>query len=164
MTAIADCSGRDPQENPFRLCFEEILLHIGPPGNTPTGKKDQCVNYQKPYRCAGIRQFHGSPECYGIEIRIEGHTDSDADYYYNMKLSQDRTRSVLEFVLENTEINLEQRNWIQSKLTANGLSFSRPIADNSTELGKGQNRRVEFRIRTNAEKQIDEILKYNTNE
>jgi outer membrane protein OmpA-like peptidoglycan-associated protein len=98
------------------------------------------------------------------EIRIEGHTDSDADYYYNMKLSQDRTRSVLEFVLDNTEITLEQRNWIQSKLTANGLSYSRPIADNSTELGKSQNRRVEFRIRTNAEKQIDEILKYNTNE
>lgn len=98
------------------------------------------------------------------EIRIEGHTDNDASYYYNMKLSQDRTRSVLEYVLENTTITGELKRWIQQKLTANGLSYSKPIASNETEIGKSQNRRVEFKIRTNAEKQIDEILKYRSNE
>jgi outer membrane protein OmpA-like peptidoglycan-associated protein len=81
-----------------------------------------------------------------------------------MELSQNRTRSVLSFVLENTNYEDSEREWIQLNLTANGLSFSKPIAENKTENGQSLNRRVEFRIRTNAEKQIDEILKVNLNE
>jgi outer membrane protein OmpA-like peptidoglycan-associated protein len=98
------------------------------------------------------------------EIRIEGHTDNKGTYFNNMELSQNRTRSVLNFVLENTNYELSEKSWIQLNLTANGLSYSKPIADNDTELGQKLNRRVEFRIRTNAEKQIDEMLKVNLNE
>lgn len=98
------------------------------------------------------------------EIRIEGHTDNKGTYFHNMELSQNRTRSVLSFVLENTNYDPSEKNWIQLNLTANGLSYSKPIADNNTEIGQSLNRRVEFRIRTNAEKQIDEILKINPNE
>lgn len=98
------------------------------------------------------------------EIRIEGHTDARGSYYHNMELSQHRTRTVLNFVLESTLDQDFDRTWIQENLTANGLSFSKPIADNETELGRNLNRRVEFRIRTNAEKQIDEILKIDLNE
>lgn len=98
------------------------------------------------------------------EIRIEGHTDNKGSYFHNMELSQNRTRSVLNFVLENTNYENSEKEWIQLNLTANGLSFSKPLADNNTELGQSLNRRVEFRIRTNAEKQIDEILKINLNE
>lgn len=98
------------------------------------------------------------------EIRIEGHTDNSGSYFHNMKLSQNRTRSVLTYVLENTIDGTIDKNWVQLNLTANGLSYSKPIADNETELGRSLNRRVEFRIRTNAEKQIDEILKVNLNE
>lgn len=98
------------------------------------------------------------------EIRIEGHTDNVGNYYHNMELSQNRTRSVLTFVLDNTELDPQTKQWVKDNLTANGLSFSKPIADNSTEEGRYRNRRVEFRIRTNAEKQIDEILRYSDNE
>jgi outer membrane protein OmpA-like peptidoglycan-associated protein len=98
------------------------------------------------------------------EIRIEGHTDNSGSYFHNMELSQNRTRSVLTYVLENTIDGTIDKNWVQLNLTANGLSYSKPIADNETELGRSLNRRVEFRIRTNAEKQIDEILKVNLNE
>lgn len=98
------------------------------------------------------------------EIRIEGHTDNVGNYYHNMELSQNRTRSVLTFVLDNTELDPQTKQWVKDNLTANGLSFSKPIADNSTEVGRYRNRRVEFRIRTNAEKQIDEILRYSDNE
>jgi outer membrane protein OmpA-like peptidoglycan-associated protein len=98
------------------------------------------------------------------EIRIEGHTDNKGGYFDNMELSQNRTRSVLSYVLNYTNYSFSERQWIQSNLTANGLSYSKPISDNSTELGQSLNRRVEFRIRTNAEKQIDEILKGNSNE
>lgn len=92
------------------------------------------------------------------EIRIEGHTDNRGTYYHNMELSQHRTRSVLTYVLESSLNDGQDKEWIQRNLTANGLSYSKPIADNETELGRNLNRRVEFRIRTNAEKQIDEIL------
>lgn len=94
------------------------------------------------------------------EIRIEGHTDNVGSYYHNMELSQNRTRSVLTFVLDSTLDNDIEKQWVKENLTANGLSFSKPIADNDTDIGRYRNRRVEFRIRTNAEKQIDEILKF----
>ena len=99
-----------------------------------------------------------------ISVLIEGHTDNKGTYFNNMELSQNRTRSVLNFVLENTNYEPSEKSWIQLNLTANGLSYSKPIADNDTEQGQKKNRRVEFRIRTNAEKQIDEMLKVNLNE
>ena len=93
------------------------------------------------------------------EIRIEGHTDNEANYYHNMWLSQARTRSVLEFVLDSTNYNQKHKKWMIEYITANGLSYSKPLRPNDTEVNKNINRRVEFRVRTNAEKKIDEILK-----
>lgn len=105
------------------------------------------------------------------EIRIEGHTssewttqtDPETAYFNNMRLSQDRTRSVLEFCLGVTSSTL--RSWTRAKLTANGLSSSKLLDRNGKIIieGKGSedknaSRRVEFRIRTNAEKQIGDIL------
>ena len=50
--------------------------------------------------------------------------------------------------------------WTRNRATANGLSSVKPIAENETEHGRKQNRRVEFRIKTDAEKQIREMLRY----
>ena len=91
------------------------------------------------------------------EIRIEGHTDSNGDYYYNMKLSQDRTRSTLEYSMAQLP-PIAERDWVQKRLTANGLSSSKPILDKQGKENKQASRRVEFRIRTNAERQIERIL------
>jgi outer membrane protein OmpA-like peptidoglycan-associated protein len=100
------------------------------------------------------------------EIRIEGHTsvegrynmDADESYFYNMKLSQDRTRSVLRFSLNQLEADVFE--WTRDRTTANGLSSVKPISDNETESGRKQNRRVEFRIKTDAEEQIRQMLRY----
>lgn len=89
-----------------------------------------------------------------VEIRIEGHTDSKGEYFYNMALSQNRTRSVLQYCFNlMTE---EQSAWLKGLITANGLSSSQPILVNGTEDFE-LSRRVEFRVRTNAEKQLEEI-------
>ena len=45
------------------------------------------------------------------------------------------------------------------RITANGLSFSHPILNEDGTENADLSRRVEFRIRTNAEKQLEEIAK-----
>lgn len=89
------------------------------------------------------------------EIRIEGHTNSNGEYYSNMELSQDRTRAVLQYCFELMPD--EDLPWLQGLVTANGLSSSHLILTASGEEDKDLSRRVEFRVRTNAEKQLEEI-------
>ncbi|WP_273281091.1 OmpA/MotB family protein [Pseudooceanicola atlanticus] len=98
------------------------------------------------------------------EIRIEGHTSSDWNgaspaqaYYSNMELSQARTREVLSFVLSLPELS-EDRPWVRSLLTANGLSSSRLIADEFGVEDAERSRRVEFRVRTTARSEIVRII------
>jgi outer membrane protein OmpA-like peptidoglycan-associated protein len=97
------------------------------------------------------------------EIRIEGHTSSEWSsdatpeqaYFYNMELSQDRTREVLEFCFKHTV--KDDRQWIRERLTANGLSSSKLVINNDME-DKEKSRRVEFRVRTNSENRIVKII------
>lgn len=99
------------------------------------------------------------------EIRIEGHTSSEWEgessprqaYFNNMELSQNRSRNILEFLL--TSIQDENLfNWTQKHVTANGLSSSKPILTSEGQEDKIHSRRVEFRVKTNAEKQIIKII------
>ena len=90
------------------------------------------------------------------EIRIEGHTSSLGTYFYNMKLSQDRTRSVLEYIYNLKDIKTSQ-NWIKRHISAVGLSSSKLIIKNEIEDADAS-RRVGFRIITNSEIQIRKIL------
>ena len=78
-----------------------------------------------------------------------------------MELSQGRTRSVLEHVLQISSIqqNQEIQNWLSRYLTANGLSSSKLIVYPDGRENRGESRRVEFKVRTNAEKRILEIIK-----
>ena len=99
------------------------------------------------------------------EIRIEGHTSSEWSeevgqeqaYILNMELSQCRTRRVLQYVLQIPEIT-GKKDWLKQYLTANGLSSSMLILDFDDIENKEESRRVEFRVRTNAEKLLDKLL------
>lgn len=74
-----------------------------------------------------------------------------------MELSQDRTRSVLQYALD-TLPTTQNRDWVQTIITANGLSSSKPVLMATGEEDTTQSRRVEFRVRTNAERRIVDIL------
>lgn len=103
-------------------------------------------------------KFIGSIE----EIRIEGHTDSDGSYMHNIELSQGRARHVLDYCLriaERDSLRRFQIEEIRNKITANGLSYSHPILNEDGSENKDKSRRVEFKIRTNAEQQLEEIAK-----
>lgn len=99
------------------------------------------------------------------EIRIEGHTSSEwysktspeSAYFNNMKLSQDRTRSVLEYVLQKDKV-IGEFDWLKSRVTANGLSSGKLILTSEGNENKELSRRVEFRVRTNAERRIVKII------
>lgn len=99
------------------------------------------------------------------ELRIEGHTSSvwtsstkpDEAYILNMKLSQDRTRSTLQYILAMPSAQSDL-SWLHLVLTANGLSSSHLVLMNGQE-DQLRSQRVEFRIRTNADERLQEILK-----
>lgn len=98
------------------------------------------------------------------EIRIEGYTDSDGvsnfnevqNYFFNMQLSQGRTRNVLEYCM-NLPFAKEKFKWMTDHLTANGLSFSRLKYTNGVE-DKEKSRRVEFRVRTKSDVKMRQII------
>lgn len=99
------------------------------------------------------------------EIRIEGHTSSDwggstsesQAYFLNMRLSQGRTRSVLEYAYELPAI-ANERDWVRQHFAAVGFSSSRLILDESGSEDPERSRRVSFRVITNAETQIRRII------
>ena len=98
------------------------------------------------------------------EIRIEGHTSSkwrigaseNEAYFSNMQLSQARTLSVLKYVL--SEENTSNQAWTKDLLTANGLSSSKLIHDTDGTENQQGSQRVEFRVRTNADEHIKNII------
>lgn len=102
------------------------------------------------------------------EIRIEGHTSTEwtnnstpmESYFKNMELSQNRTRTTLKYIMSLNSMKKYEEFMIE-KVTANGLSYSKKIMVDGKE-DKKLSRRVEFRIRTKAEKRIEQILE-NTN-
>lgn len=99
------------------------------------------------------------------EVRIEGHTSSiwnrstsptDA-YFRNMQLSQGRTRSVLEYIYRLDDIQPYQ-DWIKSHIAAVGFSSAKPIIGADGEEDFNKSRRVTFRVISNADIRIKQIL------
>ena len=74
----------------------------------------------------------------GLNLAIEGHTDSTGSDELNQKLSEQRAESVRKYLIE--------QGLPGSSLTATGFGKTMPIADNSTAAGRQQNRRVEIII------------------
>ena len=71
-------------------------------------------------------------------IRVEGHTDNVGKPADNMKLSTDRAMAVVTW--------MDAHGVSKDRLLAVGFGDTKPIADNTTEDGKAQNRRTEFRL------------------
>ncbi len=73
-----------------------------------------------------------------LVIEIAGHTDNVGSYESNIKLSQDRANTVRNYLIKN--------NISHERVSAKGYGYSQPVADNSTEKGRQQNRRTEVRV------------------
>ena len=79
------------------------------------------------------RTLQANPQ---LQVRIEGHTDNVGVAAYNMQLSERRAREAMNY--------LTQLGIAKERLTTIGKGEESPVADNNTEAGREQNRRVAF--------------------
>ena len=73
-----------------------------------------------------------------VSIKVIGHTDSKGSDAYNQALSGRRASSVAAYLLS--------QGLAPNKLTSEGRGESEPVADNATDEGRAENRRVELHI------------------
>jgi outer membrane protein OmpA-like peptidoglycan-associated protein len=71
-------------------------------------------------------------------LRITGHTDNTGGRAMNQTLSERRAGSVADYLVT--------RSVDRSRMLVQGMGFDQPVADNTTEQGRSQNRRVELTI------------------
>jgi outer membrane protein OmpA-like peptidoglycan-associated protein len=76
-----------------------------------------------------------------IEIEMSAHTDSYGTDEYNFKLSDNRARSCMEYIIS--------KGIPASRITSQGYGESKPVVDNDTDENRQLNRRVEFKITKN---------------
>ena len=76
-----------------------------------------------------------------LKIELQGHSDSTGADAYNMKLSGERANAVRVFLVE--------QGVPEQQLTSRGYGETQPVADNKTEEGRAQNRRVVMNVLEN---------------
>jgi len=79
--------------------------------------------------------LRGNP---GVRISVEGHTDSRGTDEYNEKLSVRRAEAIFRYLVNH--------GVAPERMEVAGYGESRPVADNATESGRAQNRRVELHV------------------
>jgi outer membrane protein OmpA-like peptidoglycan-associated protein len=72
-----------------------------------------------------------------VKIQVAGHTDNTGSDAHNMKLSEARAKSVMDYLVS--------KGVSPAMLSAKGYGETEPIADNNTKEGRAQNRRVGLR-------------------
>lgn len=95
------------------------------------------------------------------EIIIEGHTDTNGGYTYNLKLSQDRALSVANFIVgENSNfVSGERKEKLRKIITVTGKSFTNPVYtdESKTTIDANKSRRVELKFRLKDDETVAEL-------
>lgn len=86
----------------------------------------------------------------GGKLEIIGHTDKENTEEYNQSLSEERAESVRNRLADLTDLSQFD------EVTTEGRSFNEPIADNESEEGRAQNRRVALQFTPPKEKVVVE--------
>lgn len=92
------------------------------------------------------------------EILIEGHTDNNGSYIYNLDLSQRRALAVSKYISSSQIQDFKNKEYLNTYLTSSGKSFSKLISTNG-KVDPDASRRVEFKFRLREEDTINEIQK-----
>ncbi len=73
-----------------------------------------------------------------VKILISGHTDNTGNAAANQTLSAARAKAVADYLVK--------KGVVANRLTSQGFGATQPIAPNTTDEGKAQNRRVELKV------------------
>lgn len=107
-----------------------------------SGKSELLPSAQTKLTEVATALTQGNPDA---TIVVEGHTDSQGSKAFNLELSQRRAQAVRDF--------LASHGVAPDRIRAEGLGFTRPVADNKTAEGRANNRRVEIVVQPNAGQQ-----------
>lgn len=98
-----------------------------------------------------------SDECSGYvsQIVIEGHSDTNGEYDYNLVLSKDRADAVVNYCLSesNSGLSPEQIQALSQMMTAVGRSYDEPVYKDTGEVDMDASRRVVFKFMMNTSTQ-----------
>jgi OOP family OmpA-OmpF porin len=83
-----------------------------------------------------------------VRLEVQGHTDDVGNDQFNLELSQARADAVIQWFFA--------RGVAPDRLTAIGFGETVPMADNNSDAGRAENRRVEFRLLAGAEDPAEE--------
>lgn len=83
-----------------------------------------------------------------LEIRIEGHTDTDGTFLHNMTLSSARAFAVYKYIHDNCSLNNEERKFVEDYMISVGYSYAKTVKDEFGKENKDKSRRIEFKIIT----------------
>jgi outer membrane protein OmpA-like peptidoglycan-associated protein len=72
-----------------------------------------------------------------VQIYIQGHSSAEGDADYNLRISQERAKSVLRYLVEKYKIS-------PLSITTVGYGAAVPLEDEGSDQGKSKNRRVEI--------------------
>ena len=111
--------------------IDRLTLHVNFDFDKATIRSADTAELQK--AVGFVKQYHG------YKVSIEGHTDNIGSEQYNQRLSERRAAAVKEHLLKHGVAD-------GARLKTKGYGKSKPIADNSTEKGRFENRRVEILI------------------
>jgi OmpA-OmpF porin, OOP family len=76
--------------------------------------------------------------CPSVKFDVEGHTDSTGTKSFNQKLSEERAKSVVDY--------LTAKGVASARIHWAGYGDTRPVAPNNSEANRAKNRRIEFKV------------------
>lgn len=91
--------------------------------------------------------FKSGYEAYIAEIIIEGHTDRDGSYLYNLQLAQERAYRVAAYLLSADFPYKHIQAHLEEKLTVNSKSYTNFLGNDEEDYDATASRRVEFKFR-----------------
>lgn len=87
-----------------------------------------------------------------FKLKISGHTDSDGSSDFNMDLSNERAKSIAEYIIYFGKI-------ASARIETYGYGSTQPIVEEKTEKDKALNRRVEFELYRPSQEELKKMQK-----
>jgi OOP family OmpA-OmpF porin len=119
-----------PAPAPVRKVIDRLTIRVNFDFDKSNIRKEDVADLEK--AVAFVKKYPDS------KVDVEGHTDSRGTDKYNQKLSERRANAVKKYLVDKGEKS--------DRITAVGKGEAEPIADNKTDKGRFENRRVEVLI------------------